>query len=230
VLLRRGYYTPYREIGYYYPNYCFYPYYYPTYSASVVYFSPFSFYYGVCAPYIYRRHTYHVVPSYIWIDVPIYVNNEYRGWDDDRRYKDDYYLNRSRDAFDPDSVADRGLRDAIDDIRDAFHYGSIEHLINLVDPGIKMAIFLKGKYEYSLNSNDYLDMTRDAMRNMDTVQFDITRLRKRAASVYVASGKHVYRNREGQTRTVYVSFVLEKLRDRWTITQVGTSPDRIQEP
>lgn len=230
VQLRRGYYTPYREVGFYYPNYVFYPYYCPTYTPSAVYFSPYSFYYGVCAPYIYRRHAYYAYPSTIWIDIPIYVNNEYRGWGDDRRSRDDYYLNRSADYYDPDSVADPSLRDALDDIHDAFRYGSIEHLINLVDPELKVAVFLKGKYEYSVASNDYLDMTRDAMRNMDTIQFDFTRLRKRAMNVYVASGKHVYRNRDGQTRTVYVSFVLEKLRDRWTITQIGTSPDRIQEP
>jgi hypothetical protein len=229
VLLRRGYYSPYREIGHYYPGYVFYPYYYPTYDASVVYLSPYSFYFGVCAPYIYRRHTFYSCPSTIWIDVPVYVNDEYHGWDDDRRSGDDYYLNRSG-YYDPDAVSDPTLRDAVDDIRDAFRYGSIEHLVNLVDPQIKIAVFLKGKYDYSMATNDYLDLTRDAMRNMDTIEFDITRLRKRAMGVYVASGKHVYRDSEGRERTVYVSFVLEKLRDHWTITQVGTSPDRIQEP
>jgi hypothetical protein len=208
----------------------FYPYYYPTFDVSLSFYSPYSYYYGVCAPYIYRRHTYYAYPPTVWIDVPIYVNNEYRGWDGDRYNRDDYYLNRSSSEYDPSNVQDQGLRDAMDDIRDAFHFGSIEHLVNLVDPQVKVSVFLKGKYEYSLSSNDYLDMTRDAMQNMDTIQFDITRLRKRALGVYVASGKHVYRNKEGEKRTVYVSFVLEKLRDRWTITQVGTSPDRIQEP
>jgi hypothetical protein len=230
VTLRHGYYTPYREVERYYPRYSYYPYYYPTFVASASYYSPYGFYFGVCAPYIARQHAYYAYPTTVWIDVPVYVNNVYSGWDDDRKYRDDYYLNRAEDLYDPDNIADTSLRDALDDIHDAFRYGSIEHLVNLVDPQVKVAIFLKGKYEYSMPSNDYLDMTRDAMRYMDTIQFDFTRLRKRAMNVYVVSGKHVYKNSNDETRAVYVSFVLEKLKDRWTITQLGTSPDQIQEP
>ena len=80
-----------------------------------------------------------------------------------------------------------------------------------------------------MNANDYLDLTRDALSSMKTLQFDLTLLHKRAEGVFVVSGKHVYWGQNGQPRTVYVSYVLESLRDQWTLTQVGTAPDRVQE-
>ena len=224
IELRRGGYIPYRDVRYYFSSgYSSYPYYYPRFEFSVAYYSPYSFYYGFCPPYIYRRHTYYGPPSVVYIEVPIYVNNEYRGYDRDY---DDYYLNRNRnyDAYD---VHDRNLDRAVADIEEAFRYNDIERLVFLTDPSVRISIFLRGKYEYSMDSRDYLDLTRDAMRTIDTIDFDLYRVRRRSADVYVASGRHVYRSRDGQKRTVYVSFVLERIDGRWVITQAGTAPDRV---
>ncbi|MEP6755986.1 MAG: nuclear transport factor 2 family protein [Chthonomonadales bacterium] len=107
---------------------------------------------------------------------------------------------------------------------------NINTLAELVDPNVKISIFRKGKYEYSLNSNDYLDMTRDMLKSTETITIDLYRFHKRANGVMVISGKHVYLDRDNRERTVYVSFVMERIGGRWTLTQAGTAPDRIDEP
>lgn len=228
IYLREGGYIHDTRIRRYFSgwDYCSYPWYYPSFEFSVSYWSPYSFYYDVCPPYIYRQHTYYLPPSVVYIEVPVYVRSEARGWDDEAL--DDYYLNRRGYDYNADDVNDRGLNQAVDDIEDTFREGRIESLVYLTDPKIRIAVYRSGKYQYSLDSNDYLDLTRDALRVTDTVSYKLDRIRRKGSGTYVASGKHVYRDRDGKQRTVYVSFAMEKIDNRWTITQVGTAPDRIQ--
>jgi len=226
VILRQGGYIDNRRIRIYFPHgYAYYPYYCPTYDYGVVFYSPYYYYYGVCPPYIYRRHCYYRPPAVIYIEVPVYVNNVSRGYDSDL---DDYYLSRN-DYYYDDQYRDRTLNRAIDNLRDAFRDSNIDLLAELTDPNVRIAVFRRGKYEYTLEANDYLDMTRDMMRTTETIDFDLYRVRRRARDVYVVSGKHVYLNRDDEKRTVYVSFVLERLQGRWVLTQVGTAPDRIED-
>lgn len=203
----------------------FFGFYSPAFSFSTCYYSPYSYYYDVCPPYIYRSHCFYYPPPVVYIEVPIYVGGTSYGYDSDR---DDYYLSRGNYSFD-EQERESGLDRAVDDIREAFRFGNIEPLVQLTDPNIKISVFRKGKYEYSMSANDYLDMTRDMLRTTETVKFDLYRVRRRAAGVYVVSGRHEYNDRDGRHRTVYVSFVLERVYSRWTLTQVGTAPDRIQE-
>jgi hypothetical protein len=88
-------------------------------------------------------------------------------------------------------------------------------------------VFRRGKYDYSMDANDYLDVTRDAMRVIQTVDFKIEHVRRKADGVWSLAGRHVYRDKNGSRRTVFVSFVLERIHGRWTITQVGTAPERL---
>ncbi|MGC8667448.1 MAG: hypothetical protein ACP5VE_04945, partial [Chthonomonadales bacterium] len=225
VILRPRTYIEDRRIRYYFPyGYVYYPYYAPVFEVGVV-ASPFYFYYGAFPAYIYRWHVYTYPPPVVYIEVPIYEGGRCRGWGDDDL--DDYYLNSRRYRYE---VPDSDLQRAIDDIRDAFRTGDVNPLVSVTDPSVKIAIFLKGKYEYSIAVNDYLDMTRDALNAADTITFDLYRVHRRAEGVYVVSGKHVYRNRDGEVHTVYVSYVLERINGRWVITQIGTAPDRIREP
>ena len=228
VILRSGGYLPDRGLRGYFPReYCYYPYYYPRYEPSLVFYSPYNYYYGVCAPYIYRRHCHYYPPVSVWIDVPIYLGVEFSRW---RGYDDDYYLDRRDTYTDPSRLPDRDLETAVLDIREAFRFNNINLLANLTDPQTRIAIFLRGKYEYSLDANDYLDMTRDMFATTETLQFDLERIRRRSPDVYVVSGKQVYMNRDNKRRSVFLSFVMERVHGRWTLTQVGTAPDRIEEP
>ncbi|NUQ71415.1 MAG: hypothetical protein HUU17_11425, partial [Chthonomonadales bacterium] len=202
-------------------HYAYYPHYCPTYSTVNVVISPYHFYVGVVPSYIYRQHVYVRPPRVVYIEVPIYVDGYYRGYRDS-----DYYLNRTTWWSDDRSI-EAGVRNAVEDLEDAFRYSDITRLTQLADPTTDIAIFTQGRYQYSVRSNDYLDMTRDFMVNSDTVRFDVFNVRRRSNGVYNLSAKHVYRDREGGTSAVYLSFVLERVRGYWTITQVDTAPDRL---
>lgn len=205
----------------YFPHrYCFFPYYSTSYVGVDVVVTPYHFYFGVFPTYVYRQYVYYRVPRVVYIETPVYVGGVYCGYRDD-----DYYLNSVwwRD----DRGTDPELRRAIEDIEDAFRYADIQRLTNLTDPNTDIAVFTQGRYQYSLRANDYLDMTRDFMLATDTVRFDVFRVKRRAYGAYALSAKHVYRGRDGETHTVYLSFVLERVRGYWTITQVDTAPERL---
>lgn len=199
-----------------------YPYYSPSYASGTANISPFGFFFGVCAPFVSGDHCYHAPPEIVYVDIPVYSGDNCRGYGPIR--PDENYLNRN-------DILDRepGLANAIDELRECFRGGNIDALVALTDPKIRIAIFLKGKYDYSLDANDFVDLTRDALQSTETISFDLTRIHERAAGVYVVSGKHVYKDHNGNSRTVYVSYVVEDIGSEWTLTQVGTAPDRIQE-
>jgi len=205
----------------YFPHrYHFYPYYCPVHTGVEVVVTPYYFYFGVFPMYVYRQYVYYRTPRVVYIEVPIYVEGVYRGYRDD-----DYYLNTVwwRD----DRTLDSEVRRAAEDIEDAFRYSDIDRLANLTDPNTDIAIFTQGRYQYSLRPNDYLDMTRDFMVATDTERFDVFRVRRRSYNAYTLSAKHVYRGRDGERHTVFLSFALERIRGYWTITQVDTAPERL---
>jgi hypothetical protein len=221
LTLRGGVRVYHNNLRVYFRNdYCHYPFYSPTYDYGYVYYSPYYVYYGVCPPYIYRRHAYYRPPTVIYIEIPIYSGNYWRGYRN--TYDDDYYLYR-------DYARDRQVDQAVREIEEAFRYCDIERLVYVTDPRTRIAIFRKGRYDYSLDANDYLDITRDFMRSIDTLEFDIYRVRRVSSSVYVASAKHIYRDHANRRRTVYLSFALERPYGRWVISQVDTSPEYIEE-
>jgi hypothetical protein len=115
------------------------------------------------------------------------------------------------------------------EIEEAFRYNDIERLVYVTDPRTRIAVFRKGRYDYSLDANDYLDITRDFMRTIDTLEFDVYRVRRASSGVYVASAKHVYRDSNNRRRTVYLSIALERPYNRWIISQVDTSPEYIED-
>jgi hypothetical protein len=195
---------------YFHDGYAYYPHYAPSFSFSIVYYSPY-YCYDVCPPWIYRQHCYYAPPPIVIVDRPIYIVAD----DDDG----DYYLSSS--AWRRDSDFQR----TIDDIEDAFRNGDIELLAEHVSNSTKIAIYNSEKYEYSLDGNDYLDMTRDALKSMDTVRFDLYRIRERRPGVYVASGAHEYKNSKGDMKRVLISIGLERRDGRWIITQIRTAAD-----
>jgi len=188
-----------------------------------VFFSPFHFYYGLCPPYIYRRHVWLLPPPVVYIEVPVYVGSTWHGYRDG----DDYYLDDG--YLDTRWKNDEDLRRSVYDMEDAWRADDINALSALTDPNVKVGIFAKGHYEYSLDASDYLDMTRDFMATVRTTGFDVYRVHYKRDGVYQLFARHTYESREGQTRVVYLCMVVERISGRWTLTQVDTSPDRIQD-
>lgn len=223
VALRRGEAFTDRHWERYFPHHYYsYPHYAANRGVSIdVVFSPFHFYYGVFPPYIHRSHVLLLPPRVVYIEVPVYVGGEYRGYG-----RDDYYLHRGRDD---DRWKDNvELRRAVYDLQDAFREEDIEALTQLIDPKVKIAIFSKGHFEYSIEPNDYLDMSRDFMRTSRTSGFEISRVHRKSSDVYQVFARHTYRDQDDHSRTVYLCTVLERIEGRWTITQIDTSPDRIE--
>ena len=185
-----------------FPSYGYYVYQYtPGYSYPPVYY-----YYGSW-PYIRGDRVVYVErPTVRYVEVPIAVNYD----------NHDYYLSAPSGGF---------VGRALSDIRQAWNTEDIGLIERHVSAEDKIAVYLKGEYSYSVGARDYLDMTRDAMRQVETVSFEFTRVNKRASDEAAAYGRHEYVNEEGDKKVVYVTYTLHKHGTNWIITEVGSSPE-----
>lgn len=221
VALRRGAAFTDRRFDAYFPNHYYsYPHYAMGRDYGRVVASPFSFYAGIFPPFIDRSAVIIAAPSRVFIDVPHYVHGDYHPYG----AMDDYYINRRSDdrwKDDPD------LRRAVYDLEDSFRNEDIALLAPLTDPSVNISVFAKGRYQYSLAPNDYLNMTRDFPRSAHTTNFNAYRVRAKAPGIYQLLARHDYQDQSGQTRTVYLDMIVQRINDRWTLTQVDTSPARV---
>ena len=213
VTLRRSVPLSDRRLDTYFPSRTHsYPYYRPTRAAGEVVISPFGIYASVFPEFIDRGHVFFRRPSRVLIDIFIPFGK-----------RDDYYLDRRND--DTRWRNDPEVKRSVYDIEDAWRNEDIALLAPLTDPQTRIAIFSRGQYDYSIDANDYLDMTRDFMRSVQTTGFDAYRVNYRSGA-YQILAKHTYRDRDGRARTAYLTIALERIADRWTITQIDSSPDR----
>lgn len=213
VTLRRGVTISDRRLDRYFPHHYYsYPHYATTRVAGSVVISPFSFYFGAFPPYIERSHVFFTRPSRVFIEVVVGGGRS-----------DDYYL--SRRPEDTRWRNDPELRRAVYDLEDAFKNEDISLLAPLTDPQTRIAIFARGHYEYTLDPNDYLDMTRDFMRSVRTIDFEAFRVHYRAPGVYQVFAKHVFRDPDGQSKVVNLCMVIERIEGRWTLTQIDSTPE-----
>lgn len=159
------------------------------------------FYYGRL-PYILVTRVYvlpYVVVSYT--DTPVVVLN-------------DYYLARRDELL---------LQNTLAEIRDGWLYQKSYLITTHVRGGTRIAVFLDGKYEYSIDADDYADMTADAVSEIDTISFTWQTIKKRTDGAYTAFARHVYRDSNGTVRTVYVSYTLRMIGNEFYIEEVGAS-------
>ena len=222
------------EINNYYNNFPgYYPYYAYDYRPGYAYPSIYCYYYGWFPPfiqgvrviYISQHHGMH----YTYIDLPnvVIINDSNPYYDDDRYYLED----RNNDS----------LSSALADIRKAWTYSDVDRLMRHVRRDSRIDVFLRDEYSYSLDWRDYSEMTRDAMDNIDTSDFEFYRVRQRDNREVVAYGKHTYYDEDDNKRnddyyysrsvrnqkTVYVTYTLERIGSEWYITETGTSPNKL---
>ena len=203
----------------------FYPHYYAgsVFSSHVV-FNPWSNYIGCAPPYIYQNSVYIRQPRVIYVDAPVYVDGSFRSYD----YGNDtneYYLSRQRTSrWWRDDFA---LSKAVYAVQDAFLTEDISLLSTVIQPDTDVAVFSKGKYEYSVRPNDYLDLTRDFMRTARTTDFEILNVKTKGSGAVNVSVRHVYRNPKGDINVSILTIVLERLRGEWSLTQVDSVPERL---
>lgn len=196
------------------------PYYRNTFVRGQTFLSPFSFFYGVCVPYIVASECRYYPPPVEFIDLPVFSGVQFTRFDD---------VDTQNLFNDPNLDQEQpGLANAIDNLTDAFRDGNIDSLVTLIDPNVSIAVYQNGHYQYSLSANDYIDLARDAIQSMHTVGFTLNSLHQRAPGVFSVAGQQTYLDRNGQTQTTWVSFVLQDISGQWTLTQVGTAPGRIR--
>lgn len=145
-----------------------------------------------------------IIERPVFVEVPVFT------------YRGSYYLERNLPAR---------LDVAIGDIQRAWRYGSPDLIRRHLRFDMYVAVYLRGKYAYSIPAEDYLLMTMDAMRHTRTVRFAFDEIRRRTNDAYVLYGQHVYEDPDGQTRTTYISYTLERVGSEWYITEVGSSPE-----
>ena len=196
------------------------PYYRQRFARGSCYISPFGFYYGVCVPYIGIDGCAIFPPSVEFVDVPVYSGNQCQGFTDDGGQN---FLN------DPNLDQDEpGLPNALDDLTETFQNGNVDGLVALIDPNTSIAIYVRGTYQYSMQAEDYINLTRDAVKSIQASQFDIHFVHQRAPGVFSVSGQQTYRDQNGNVQSMWLSFVLQDIGGQWTLTQAETAPGNYQ--
>jgi hypothetical protein len=147
-----------------------------------------------------------VIERPVFVEVPVFT------------YRESYYLERNLPSR---------LDVTIGDIQRAWRYNSPDLIRRHLRFDMFVAVYLRGKYAYSIPAEDYFAMTIDAMRNTRTVRFAFDEIRKRTNDAYVLYGQHVYEDEDGQMRTTYISYTVERMGSEWIITEVGSSPEPI---
>jgi len=93
---------------------------------------------------------------------------------------------------------DGSYQAAFGDIERAWLDGNVNGLQKHLRGGdVKLSVFFKGKYSYSIATTDYVQITRDAFDKINTVSFKFDRLRKAKNGDVTAYGTHVYRGTSG---------------------------------
>ncbi|MGC8862766.1 MAG: hypothetical protein ACP5R5_08320 [Armatimonadota bacterium] len=129
-----------------------------------------------------------------------------------------YYLVRS---------AASDLDRALSDIRNAWLNGRSDLIARHVRGGRRVAVFLDGRYDYSVKTDDYVEMTTDALSEIQTVSFTWQTVKQRVDGAYTAFGRHIYRDSDGTTKSIYVSYTLRRIGDEYFIEEVGSSLSRL---
>jgi len=172
-----------------------------------VVYAPY-WYYDPCPPFVvvYRVTYLPPRPHTVLVEVPIYVESP-------------YYLERRP----PD---DR--QQLLSDLRAAWMLRDPSFLERYIRPNSYIAIYLDGQYAYSLPAQDYIEMTRDAIRAVKTEQIRFDRITKRGETQIVVRGEHQYLDEAtGVRRVVYISYTFERVDGRWYLIEAGSSANRL---
>lgn len=170
-------------------------------------------YYDPCPPFIpVYRIIYLPPPRVIYVEVPVYIVQP-------------YYLERYADR--PSQPVD-DRQQLLSDIRHAWILRDPSLLEKYIRPNSYIAVYLEGKYAYSLPAEDFIAITRDAIRAVKTEQLSFYRTSKRGETQLVLRGEHRYIDEAtGTLRVVYISYTFERVDGRWYLIEAGSSANRL---
>jgi hypothetical protein len=167
-------------------------------------------------------------PRKIYTPVPEYKEGELTGWRD--LGADDYLAERNAENGDyrirEGKTDDPELETALKDIKQSWLNSDVEPLANHVRRETEIAVILRGKYQYSLEAGDFLEITRSAYGSASKLRFTLDHLHRKADGIVTLTGRHFYTDNLGQERVVYLSYVLVKMKDTYIITQIASAPDK----
>lgn len=172
-----------------------------------VVYAPY-WYYDPCPPFVvlYRVVYLPPRPHTVLVEVPIFVETPY------------YLERRPRDS----------QQQLLSDLRAAWMLRDPSYLTRYIRPDSYIAIFLDGQYAYSLPAQDYIDMTRDAIRAVRTEQIRFYRTTRRGETQLVVRGEHHYiDDATGVRRLVYIQYTFEQVDGRWYLIEAGSSANRL---
>lgn len=176
-------------------------------------------------------------PGYAVPD-PAYVNGYSRAYDDrvrpdtldERRApsvvpskpaeENDYYLHRKPSP----AAKNPALAEALKDIETAFRTGNLASLEKHIDRAGKLTLQVKGTTRQEMSAEDYLSMTRDALKVMKTSRYELTKVDPASNGAVMVTGTHVLRTEDGQQKSFTVGFILKQRGESWLITEVSAEP------
>jgi len=183
-------------VGFAFGAYCFTPFEQPC------YVSPW--YYYPCLPAYVPTSAVTVVPGY------------YCPWDLGVTY-------RYRPAVSYESYGDPSLNQAVDEIHAVFADGKPDAIDAVLPDRGQVAIFTDGKYDYSLNSEDFHNMVADNSKITPTVSFQVLSVRRGSDGQAVVECVHEFKNEDGGADRVYQEYRLQEEEGRYHITDFMTS-------
>lgn len=125
-----------------------------------------------------------------------------------------YYLTRDRTTR---------LDLALQDIRLAWLYGRMDLIRAHVRHTDRIAVLLDGRYDYSIQGDDYIQMTADAFDQIRTTSFNWDTVRERTDGRFTAFARHEYRDNSNITKIVYTSYTFDVYGGEYYIIEVGSS-------
>ncbi len=160
--------------------------------------------------------------------VPIFREKVLTGWKNLGVKNYDSDRNLSENAYrlgDDDPGAALSL--AVRDITESWRTGDVEPLSKHLLRKTRLAIILNGNYQYSMDAGDFLSLTRTALSSASDLQFISDHLIRKSDKTFVLTGRHLFKDKSGEDRTVYFSYVLQLSGDIYLISQLSTAPDRL---
>ena len=195
---RYGYYAPGLAVGFAFAfgGYCFTPF------EAPCYVSPW--YYYPCLPAYVPATAVTVVPDY---NCP---------WDLGATYS---YQPSAPVA----SYGDESLNQAIDEICSVFSDMKSDAITGLLPESGQVAVFTDGKYDYSLNADDFHSMVSDNTQITPTVSFQVLSVRRDNDGEAIVRCVHTFKNEDGGMDRVYQQYRLREQEGRYVITDFMTS-------
>lgn len=120
-----------------------------------------------------------------------------------------------------------GLSAALDDIKNGWMNKNSDLILSHIATDRSIPFYLNGNYSYTVEANDYANMTRDAITRVRTVDFSWYKLEQRSDGAYVAFARHQFYDINGNLKTAYVSYTLQQVDNTWIVVATGSSASRL---